>query len=105
MWEGAQSILGLSSRTLGITGDSLTFAGSLVLALEALFKETERLSIDRKRTIVRNFKYAEDREGRDLTDEAVERKWFKLWVFASRMGAMVLALGFAFLLATRILEK
>ncbi len=97
-------LFGIPAKVLGLTGDSLTFAGSLVLALEALFKQTERLSINRKRTIVKNFKYAEDAAGRNLTDAAVERKWFKLWVFVSRAGAIVLAVGFAFLLATRILE-
>ncbi|MGD0732387.1 MAG: hypothetical protein ABR956_14090 [Terracidiphilus sp.] len=102
MWEGAHALLTEHRKALGIVGDSLTFAGSLLLALEALLRKTERISVDRKKTIVKHFKYAEDRQGEPVSPEAVERKWLKLWEVASKTGTIVLALGFAFLLAHRI---
>jgi hypothetical protein len=92
----------LHPKALGLTGDSITFAASLVLSLEALLKETERISIESKKNIVKRFPYAEDKDEKKLDAEAVERKWLKLWMIASRVGTLLLALGFACLLASRV---
>ena len=89
-------------KALGITGDSITFGASLVLSLEALFKQTERISIETKKNIVSRFPYAEDKEEKALDPTAVERKWLKMWMIASRVGTLLLAFGFACLLASRI---
>jgi hypothetical protein len=102
MWDGVHALLTQHPKALGVLGDSLTFLGSLLLALEALLKQTERISIDRKRTIVSHFKHAVDVRGNPIDPQAVEQKWLKLWAFASKAGTIALALGFACLLVRRI---
>lgn len=104
MHDPAHTLLGLSSRTSGILGDSLTFFAAFLLALEALFKPMERLSINRKQAIMKRFRYLEGPEGDPVTLENVETEWQKLWTLVSRCGAILLCLGFGFLLVTRLLE-
>jgi len=88
-----------------ILGDSLTFAGSLLLAAEALWKKTERIAIARKTTIVNFFPTLQDAQGKPDTPEAVERRWFTLWTVFAKFGACILTAGFAVLLAIRILVE
>jgi len=104
MGEPVHTFLGLSARCTGMIGDSLTFLAAFVLALEALFKPMERLSIARKEAILKRFKYIEGPKGEAVSRETVERKWQKLWIFGSRVGAILLCIGFGFLLLTRSLE-
>jgi hypothetical protein len=105
MWQDAHSFLCQHPKFLGITGDSMTFAGSILLALEALFKEAQFVSINRKAKIVLRSKYAEDASGKPLDPSATEAKWRKLWIVVNRFGAFVLVGGFACLLANRIFAE
>jgi hypothetical protein len=105
MWEGTQSFFVQHPKALGIAGDSVTFAGSLILSLEALFKKAERVSIDRKRKIIALSPYAETSSGTPLSAEAVEAKWLQIWAFASKLGTIVLTFGFLCLLLSRIFAE
>jgi hypothetical protein len=90
---------------LGIAGDSLTFAGALLLAAEALWKKTERIAIATKKTVIAYFPDAEDREGNPISANSVEQKWSNIWDFAAKAGAILLVIGFAFLLVCRIFAE
>jgi len=103
MWESAHALLTEHPKALGVIGDSLTFTGGLLLAAEALWKKTERIAIATKETIVKYFPRAEDEQGNPISPTSVEQRWLSLWNFASKAGAITLAVGFAFLLAHRIL--
>jgi len=105
MWEGAQTFLTQHPKALGITGDSVTFLGSFILSLEALCKNTERISVDRKRKIIQSSPYAEAESGAPLSSEAVERQWQKLWALAAKSGTLVLTAGFLLLLFNRIFAE
>jgi hypothetical protein len=89
-------------KAFGIAGDSITFFASILLSLEALFKQAEWLSVESKRTIVAYFKNAEDADGNKIDIPTVESHWRALWTIAARVGTLFLALGFAILLALRI---
>jgi hypothetical protein len=104
MWQEAQ-LVAHHPKWPGIVGDSLTFAGAILLALEALFKPAEKVSIGRKATIINYFKYAENAEGQKLDLADVEREWTTLWTACNRAGAFALVIGFAFLLATRLFAE
>jgi len=103
MWESAHALLTEHRKAIGVLGDSLTFAGSLLMAAEALWKKTERIAIGTKKTIVKYFPTAEDEQGKPVSPTSVEERWLSLWNFASKAGVMMVAAGFAFLLAHRIL--
>ncbi len=105
MGESLLRLFALHPKAIGIIGDSLTFVGSVLLSLEALFKQTERLSVDTKKTIVKFFPSAEELEGDAVDPELVEKKWLKLWGWASKAGTILLAAGFAFLLLGRIFAE
>ena len=105
MWQDVHSFICYCPKCLGITGDSLTFVSSFLLALEAVFKPSAKISIERKKAIVKHFPYADNRDGTKLDAADVERKWSKMWVWVNRIGAFGLVVGFAFLLASRVLAE
>lgn len=103
MWESIHALLIGHPKALGVLGDSFTFIGSLLMAAEALWKKTERIAIATKKTIVKYFPTAEDEKGKPVSPTVVEEKWSNRWNVASKSGVIVLAAGFALLLAHRIL--
>jgi len=91
---------------LGLIGDALTFTGGLILALDALRRETEfRRTKELKNAV-------ESLDGIKLTqngivllnDKAVELVFIRQSVRRALWGAAILTLGFVFLLATRVIE-
>jgi hypothetical protein len=105
MWQEASSFLKVHPKFLGITGDSLTFLGSILLILEALFKKVQFVSVDQDKVIVKYFPYAEDAGGRRLSPRMTEENWMMLWLVVSRVGAFFLVGGFGFLLLSRIFSE
>ena len=88
LWQNAHTFLCHRPKFLGITGDSLTFAASLLLALEALFKLAELVSKSRIRAIADHFKYAEDAAGKKLNpDDLREKSQIRLAEFLERQRA------------------
>jgi hypothetical protein len=105
MWENLQPFLVAHKKGVGIFGDSITFAGSLILSCEALFKKTERVSIGRKRKLIEHTPYLKSRSGESVTNEQIENKWVDLWLFLSKAGILTLTLGFLALLLGRIFAE
>ena len=92
-------------KALGLVGDSITFAGSLLLAAEALWKKTERTAIATRKAVVEHFPGAEDRDGNPLDVSAVQEAWLdQAKLYQVEAGALGLAIGFAFLLLSRLAE-
>ncbi len=92
----------------GLVGDALTFAGGLILAFDAARQEKR---FKKMRGKVDTFlsppflrlKVVED--GVVLTDEKdVELTFIRHSVRSAKLGSILLAFGFAFLLVTRLLE-
>lgn len=104
-FQSVQEFAVAHRRSLGITGDSLTFVGGLLLAIEALWKRTERISIATVRTTAKYFVQAEDKAGNKINPEKTEEAWVNLWHRISQVGAIVMACGFLFLLFCRIFAE
>jgi hypothetical protein len=100
IWE----FLKIHHKGVGIWGDSLSFIGGLMLAAEALFQKKDRLAIAVKGTVARLFPGAEDSEGNKVSTNATEEKQVDLWELVAKWGIVVLTVGFAFLLVSRISE-
>jgi len=100
-----QVLVSAHRRCVGIAGDSLTFFGGLLLALEALGKKRERISIATKRTIARYFPRAEDESGKSINPEKTEEEWVNRWHLVAQAGAVTLAAGFFLLLLLRIFAE
>jgi hypothetical protein len=92
-------------RCLGITGDSLTFLGGILLALEALWKKRERTSIATKKTTAKFFPGAEDESGKSINPEQTEEKWVNRWHWIAQVGTVAVAAGFFVLLLLRIFAE
>lgn len=105
MWSGEPTLLARYPKAIGIAGDSLTFLGGLLLSAEALWKKTEREAIAVKETTVKYFPQAEDQAGRPVSPSEVEKQWFRRWDAASKAGVLLMALGFLFLLISRIFAE
>jgi hypothetical protein len=94
------------STILGLIGDALTFTGALILALDALRRQTEFRKTKQLQKAV------ESLDGIKLTqdgivllnNESVELVLIRQSVKRALWGAGILTLGFIFLLATRIIE-
>ena len=104
MWQETQ-LVAHHPKWPGIVGDSLTFLGSILLTLEALFRPAQNLSVDRKGTIVKYFKTAERADGEKLKPEDVKRGWEVLWTRCNRIGVVLLVIGFGFLLGVRLFAE
>ena len=89
-------------KCLGVAGDGLTFAGGVLLALEALGKKSERISIATVKTTAKYFVQAEDKAGNKINPQATEEAWVNRWHRAAQFGAVAMAAGFLFLLFLRI---
>jgi hypothetical protein len=92
----------------GLAGDTLTFTGGLILALDALLKERE-FTKSRKltKTIESPFlaKVTLERNGISLKSEAdVELAFIRISVRRAMYGSVTLCLGFVFLLVARLGE-
>lgn len=103
--QSAHEFVFAHRRCLGITGDSLTFLGGMLLALEALLKRRERTSIATKRTIAKFFPDAEDESGKSINPEKTEEKWVNRWHWVAQVGTVALAAGFLVLLLLRIFAE
>lgn len=102
MWFPLQEFVAVHHKGLGILGDSLTFLGGLLLAIEALWKRTERISIATVRTTARYFVQAEDKAGNKINPEKTEENWVNRWHHFAQAGAVAMAAGFLVLLLVRI---
>lgn len=105
MWESLQQFVVAHKKAVGVFGDSITFVGSLILSLEALFKKTTLVSIQRKQKLLERTKYLKSRSGENVTREQIEDKWIDLWLRLSKIGIVTLTLGFLALLLGRILAE
>jgi hypothetical protein len=93
-------------KVLGISGDSLTFAGSISLAIDALFKKADQAYLAAARMIRRDFgRAAQTGDGSALDPEKEEQKSMDKAVRYAKIGAGLLAFGFALLLWGRILSE
>ena len=102
LFQSVRELVLAHRKCLGISGDSLTFLGGLLLALEALGKKNERISIAIVRTTAKYFVQAEDEDGRKVSPEAAEEAWVKRWHLIAQLGASAMAAGFLLLLVLRI---
>ncbi len=100
--QSVQAFVVAHRKYLGISGDSLTFLGGLLLALEALWKKSERISIAVKTTTARYFPKAEDAAGKSISPETTEETWVNRWHLISQLGTIAMAAGFFLLLLCRI---
>jgi hypothetical protein len=91
-------------RCVGIWGDSLTFAGGLLLSAEALFKKKDRLTIAVKGTVATFFPGAEDNSGKKVSPTDTEKKQLNRWDLVAKAGIGMLTVGFLVLLLVRISE-
>lgn len=105
MLDFLKEIVSHHVKAFGILGDSLTFFGGMLLALEALWKKTERTAIATKKTTASYFPEAQDQQGKPINPDDEEQKWFSRWNFASKAGTVIMAVGFLFLLVTRIFAE
>jgi hypothetical protein len=105
MWESLPQFLLAHKKAVGIIGDSITFAGSLILALEAFFKKKERVSVKNKRNLLKHTPYLKSSSGEQVTDEQIENKWIDLWLRLSKIGIFTLTAGFLALLLGRIFAE
>ena len=105
MLDFAQEFVVAHRRCIGIAGDSLTFLGGLLLALEALGKKREWISIATKRTVARYFPRAEDESGKSINPVKTEEDWVDRWHLIAQIGAVTLAAGFLLLLLLRIFAE
>jgi hypothetical protein len=103
--KSVQEFVVAHRKCLGISGDSLTFLGGLLLALEALWKKSERISIAVKKTTAKDFPHAEDAAGKSINPEDTEQKWVNRWHLISQLGAVAMAAGFFVLLLCRIFAE
>jgi hypothetical protein len=105
MWESLPQLLLAHTKAVGIIGDSITFAGSLILALEAIFKKKERVSVKNKRNLLKHTPYLKSRSGESVTNEQIEDNWIDFWSHLSMAGIITLTLGFLALLLGRIFAE
>jgi hypothetical protein len=91
-------------RTVGIWGDSLTFAGGMLLSAEALFKKKDRLVIAVKGAVATFFPGAENKSGKKVSVSSTEEKQLNRWAFVAKAGTGMLTIGFLILLLLRISE-
>jgi hypothetical protein len=91
-------------RSVGIWGDSLTFAGGLFLSAEALFKKKDRLAIAVKSTVATLLPGAEEKSGEKVSPTDEEKKQLNRWDFVAKGGIGMLTIGFLILLLLRISE-
>jgi hypothetical protein len=91
-------------RCVGIWGDSLTFAGGLLLSAEALFKKKDLLTIAIKGNVARLFPGAEDKGGKTVSQSDEEKKQLNRWDLITKAGIGMLTVGFLVLLLLRISE-
>ena len=103
--QSAQTFVVEHRKCVGVFGDSLTFLGGVLLALEALWKKSERTSIAVKKTTAKYFPQAEDESGNTISPEAAEEKWVNRWHRVSQLGAIAMAAGFFLLLLCRIFAE
>jgi len=99
------SIAMSTATILGFVGDTLTFFGGVVLALDALEREREFRKQKEWADTVREFKGVElTRHGIRLLDEkSVELVFIRLSVRRSVWGTAIVAAGFLALLGARVL--
>jgi hypothetical protein len=91
---------------LGIVGDSLTFTGGVILAFDALRRETEfrrRKELDKAVESLKGIKLTQNGIV-VLNDESTELVFIRQSVRRALWGAGILMIGFLFLLATRFAE-
>ena len=105
MWLPLQEFVTGHHKGLGILGDSLTFFGGLLLALEALWKKRERTSIATKKTTAKFFPQAEDESGKSINPEYTEEQWVNRWHWIAQAGTVAMAAGFFVLLLLRIIAE
>ena len=91
-------------RCVGIWGDSLTFAGGLLLSAEALFKKKDRLTIAVKGAVATFFPGAEGKSGTKVSITDTEEKQLNRWALVAKAGTGMLTIGFLILLLLRISE-
>jgi hypothetical protein len=98
----------LTTIILGLSGDTLTFIGSTLLALDALrperaFREEQRVITVRSHPALA--KLTVEMDGRTLVnDEDVKLVFMHRRANKAKLGYVLLAVGFAALLVTRLLE-
>ncbi len=91
---------------LGFAGDTLTFAGGLILSLDALGREREFRKQKDWLATIKEFKSVQlTRRGIRLLDEkSVELVFIRLSVHRSLWGTVLVTIGFVALLGSRVLE-
>lgn len=105
MWESLVQFLAAHKKGVGVFGDSITFAGSLVLSLEALCKKTERISTERKKKLLERTPYLKSKTGENVSVEMIENKWDALWTLLAKWGIVILTAGFLVLLLGRLFTE
>ena len=100
LWE----FIHANHRCVGIWGDSLTFAGGLLLSAEALFKKKDRLAIAIKTTVATLLPGAEEKSGNTVSPSDEEKKQLNRWDLVAKAGIGMLTVGFLVLLLLRISE-
>jgi hypothetical protein len=99
-------VLKYHSKAIGITGASLTLAGGISLAIDALFKKREQIELAAAKLIKKDFPtVAQDAAGRQLDPHRIEQASIDKMVRFAKIGACLLVIGFAFLLLSRILAE
>jgi hypothetical protein len=104
MWHDIWELLKLHHQCVGITGDSITFIGGLMLSAEALFKKKDRRTIAIKGTVSRLFPGAEDKGGVTVSATETEERQVNFWEGVAKAGVVALTIGFFLLLVSRISE-
>jgi len=94
------------SGILGLLGDTLTFTGAVILALDALWREREFM---RQKQMINMIKSLREvrliLHGIELVDsESANRVFIRQSVLRSVWGAAFLVLGFVCLLVARLIE-
>ncbi len=93
------------ARLAGFLGDGLSFAGSLCLAYDALFKRKEQAVAAQKLQIVIDFgDSAQNRDGATMTQDSIAEAELAKSVRWARVGAVLLAMGFLLLFLSRLWE-
>jgi hypothetical protein len=99
-------VLKCHSKAIGITGDSLTLAGGISVAIDALFKKREQIGLASAKRIREDFgTAAQDAAGRQLNPHRIEQASIDKMVLYAKIGACLLVIGFFFLLLSRVLAE
>lgn len=105
MLDSISELVQAWKRAFGIFGDSLTFLGGLLLALEALYKKSDRQAIEDRQSILDLFPTAQDENGNPLSISDLDKSLVSRWQAIARLGVVIMVLGFLCLLLLRIFAE